>query len=58
MALNDQQGPEGKETLSASEVRLRLKKNYEALSAVMESGYLPYLKPHTIARIEIIVRRK
>jgi len=46
------------ETLRQSDLQRMLKQNYEELSAVLESDYLPYLKPQTIAKIQTIVGRK
>ncbi len=58
MKLEFEQRHVGKEDSSASEARRLLRKNYEELNAVMESGYLPYLNPAIITRMRAILGNK
>lgn len=58
MKLQGEDGHVINVVLRPSDLQRRLKQNCEELSSVLESDYLPYLKPQTIARIQAIIGRK
>jgi hypothetical protein len=58
MELQNNQSSRGQDNLSAPEAQRQLRKNREELRAFMASGYVPYLKSETIARLQTLVARE